>query len=68
MIRNYEVYSKQITQRKQVVGYVTLYHYDYGYVVKLHFLEIPGYLENKTFPTRQKAETFLNKLYNEYNY
>ena len=38
MKNNYEVYSKQITQRGEVAGYVTLYNYDYGYVVKLHFL------------------------------
>lgn len=68
MKNNYEVYSKQITQRGEVAGYVTLYSYDYGYVVKLHFLQIPGYLENKVFSDRKKAESFLNKLYNEYNY
>ena len=67
-MKNYQVYAKQIKQNNQVCGYITLCKYDYGFVVQLHFFMIPGYIEKQCFPTKEKAERFFNKLFDEYNY
>lgn len=65
-MKNYQLKVKQIKQHGKVCGYVILLHYPYGYKVQLHFLEISGYIIDKCFPERWKAENYFDKVFSEY--
>lgn len=68
MRTNYQVVAKQITQNKQPCGYITVNVYDYGYKTELHLFTIPGGLFTKYFDSKEKALSYMDKLYKEYNY
>lgn len=60
--------TKQVKQQGKVIGYIELRHYDYGYRVTLYLFGKAGYPVDKYLPTREKAESFFDKVFNEYNF
>lgn len=53
---------KQIKKDGKVIGNILLIGRTYGYIVQLHYFDIPGYKVNKQFKTLDNAEIEFNKL------
>lgn len=56
---------KQIKKDGKVIGDLTLTAHVYGYAVKLHYFDRPGYAVNEIIPTETKAVRFFDKTYEE---
>lgn len=54
---------KQIKKDGHVVGDLILIGRTYGFIVQLHYHNVPGYPINEQFDTMTKAEKFFNKTW-----
>ena len=53
---------KQIIKSGRCVGDLILIGRAYGYIVQLHYYDVPGYKYNQTFDTMTQAERFFDDV------
>ena len=53
---------KQIKKGGRVAGNLILIGRQYGYIVQLHYFNIPGYKANKTFDSLAQAEKYFDDV------
>ena len=53
---------KQIKCGGHVVGILTLTGRVYGFIVQLHYFDVPGYKVNRVFNSMAAAERFYNEV------
>ena len=56
---------KQIKKGGRIAGDLLLIGREYGYIVQLHYFDIPGYKVDKSFDSIAKAENYFDKVYAE---
>lgn len=53
---------KQIKKGGRVAGHLILIGRQYGYIVQLHYFNMPGYKVNKTFDSLAQAEKYFDDV------